>query len=96
MRTARKKGGRQPASSWALLRAECERANVSFDGTLREVRGAIRLLPRIQLAVEQVRAARVALRYEELEREGHEYPPDYPERLARAIAFVLGRESPKR
>jgi predicted esterase len=55
-----------------------------------------RLLPQNQLAVEQLREAKIALRYEEMAHQGHEYPPEYPERLARAIAFVLGVESPKR
>ena len=34
-------------------------------------------------------AANVALRYEEIEQTGHEYAPDYTERLLRAIEFVL-------
>jgi predicted esterase len=55
-----------------------------------------RLLPRTQQAVEQLRGAKVTVQYEEMEREGHEYPPDYPERLSRAIEFVLDRESAKR
>jgi predicted esterase len=50
------------------------------------------LLPRTQQAVEQLRAAKVMVRYEEMEREGHEYPPDYQERLARAIEFVVNPE----
>jgi predicted esterase len=50
------------------------------------------LLPRSQKAFEQLRAAGVTSRYEEEEREGHEYPPEYADRLQRAIAFVLARE----
>jgi predicted esterase len=55
-----------------------------------------RLLPRTQQAVKQLRAAKVTVRYEEMEREGHEYPPDYAQRLSRAIEFVLNRKSSRR
>jgi predicted esterase len=51
-----------------------------------------RLLPRSQQVVEQLRAAKVPLRYEEVDQAGHEYPPDYSERLRQAIQFVLGPE----
>jgi predicted esterase len=48
-----------------------------------------RLLPRSQQAVEQLRTASLATQYEEVERMGHEYPPDYTDRLRRSIEFVL-------
>jgi phospholipase/carboxylesterase len=55
-----------------------------------------RLLPRSQQAVARLRAAGLTPRYEELARLGHEYPPDYPDRLRRALEYVLDREAPTR
>jgi predicted esterase len=49
-----------------------------------------RLLPRSQKTVEQLRAAGIPNRYEELDKTGHEFPPDYPTRLRQALEFVLG------
>jgi predicted esterase len=48
-----------------------------------------RLLPRSQKVVEQLRAAGVPNRYEELDKMGHEFPADYPKRLREAIEFVM-------
>lgn len=48
-----------------------------------------RLLPRSQAIAEQLRSAGVALLSEEGEGIGHEYPPDYQDRLTTAFKFVL-------
>jgi phospholipase/carboxylesterase len=50
-----------------------------------------RLLPRSQKVVEQLRAAQVPHRYDELNQIGHEFPQDYTKRLKGAIEFVLRR-----
>jgi phospholipase/carboxylesterase len=50
-----------------------------------------RLLSRSQKVVEQLRAAHVPHRYDELDQIGHEFPPDYTKRLNGAIEFVVGR-----
>jgi phospholipase/carboxylesterase len=49
-----------------------------------------RLLPRSQQVVEQLRAAQVPHRYDELDQVGHEFPLDYTKRLKGAIEFVWG------
>jgi predicted esterase len=49
-----------------------------------------RLLPRSQKVVEELRAAHVPHRYDELDQVGHEFPPDYAQRLRDAIEFVWG------
>lgn len=49
-----------------------------------------RLLPRSQKVAEELRAAHVPHRYDELDQVGHEFPPDYTKRLRGAIEFVLG------
>jgi predicted esterase len=54
------------------------------------------LLPRTQEAVRQFREAQLSHQYEEMEREGHEYPLDYSERLIRGTEFVLGTDKPRR
>ncbi len=51
-----------------------------------------RLLPRSRQAIEELRAAHVTSQYDEIERVGHEYPSDYPEKLHRAMEFVLEAE----
>jgi predicted esterase len=51
-----------------------------------------RLLPRSQKVVEELRAARVPNRYDELEQVGHEFPADHTKRLRSAIEFVLGEQ----
>jgi phospholipase/carboxylesterase len=47
------------------------------------------LLPHSRKAVAELRAAGVKTHYVEVERAGHEPPPDYPEQQRRAVAFLL-------
>lgn len=54
-----------------------------------------RLLPRSQKVVEELRAAQVPHRYDELKDVGHEFPPDYTQRLREAIEFVWGARDAK-
>jgi predicted esterase len=50
-----------------------------------------RLLPRSQKIVEELRAAGVPNRYEEFDKVGHEFPPDYTSHLRQGLKFVLGQ-----
>jgi predicted esterase len=54
------------------------------------------LLPRSQRVVEELQAAKVPCRYEEFDKMGHEYPPNYTAKLREAIEFIMGADANKR